>query len=284
MQNHNESGYSTNGGQTWTKFSQMPADTAGVPRGIGVSATNPDNMIWFNGADNKVWYTTNRGNSWNGPTSLGTPLNPRWGPGNEAVAADKMDGGTFYIYNWAGDKDAGLWRSTDGGATWSHVSSALPKWRFPCMEATPGKAGHVWFCGNASGNGLYRSTNYGSNWTLIPGTDFAQAIGFGKADAGGTYPTIYYVGKLNGVEGVWRSTNDGAMWAKICDYPLGIYSKVVAIVGDPDVFGKVYVALDGKGFAYGYFVSTPHGPATNPNPQNGAASIGVNVDRGDHRR
>jgi len=251
MQGHNESGYSTNGGQTWTKFASVPSDKQGVPRGVGVSATDPDNIIWFNGADNKVWYTTNRGSSWSGPISLGTPLTTGWGPGNEAVAADKVDGGTFYIYNWAGDADAGVWRSTDGGATWSHVSTALPKWRFPCVEATSGNAGHVWFCSNASGQGLYRSTNYGSNWTLVPGTDFAQAIGFGKADAGAIYPTIYYAGKLNGVEGIWRSINEAATWARICDYPLGIYSNVVAIDGDPDVFGKVYVALDGKGFAYG---------------------------------
>ncbi|MCD6415444.1 MAG: cadherin-like domain-containing protein, partial [Planctomycetes bacterium] len=42
-----------------------------------------------------------------------------------------------------------------------------------------------------------------------------------------------------------------ATWAKIVDYPLGIYSRVKALDGDPDVFGKVYVALEGKGFAYG---------------------------------
>jgi len=251
MQGHNESGYSANGGQTWTNFPTAPSDKQGVPRGIGVSATNTSNIIWFNGADNKVWYSTNRGSSWAGPISLGTPLTSGYGPGNEAVAADKVDGGTFYIYNWAGDADAGLWRSTDGGATWNHASTALPKWRFPCLEATPGKAGHVWFCSNASGQGLYRSTDYGSNWTLLPGTDFAQAIGFGKALNGATYPTIYYAGKLNGVEGIWRSTDQAATWARICDYPLGIYSKIVAIDGDPDVFGKIYVALDGKGFAYG---------------------------------
>jgi len=251
MQNHNQSGYSTNGGQTWTRFAQFPADTLGVPRGVGVSATDPNNIIWFNGANNKVWYTTNRGNSWSGPASLGTPMSPGWGPGDEAVAADKVAGGTFYIYNWAGDANAGLWRSTDGGATWSHVSTALPKYRFPCLEATPGQAGHVWFCGNASGYGLYRSTNYGSSWTLVTGTNYAQAIGFGKADTGATYPTIYYAGKLNSVEGVWRSTDQAATWAKICSYPLGIYSNTIAIDGDPNVFGKVYLALDGKGFAYG---------------------------------
>ncbi|MFO8006669.1 MAG: sialidase, partial [Candidatus Brocadiia bacterium] len=145
QQSHYESGYSSDGGQNWTRFSSDPAEKQDVPRGIGVSATDLDNIILFNGTNNFVYYTTNRGGSWNGPTNLGTPHSQWWGPGDGAVAADKVDGGTFYVYNWAGDADGGIWRSTDGGAGWSHVSTDLPQYRYPAsMEAVPGHAGHVW--------------------------------------------------------------------------------------------------------------------------------------------
>ncbi|MFO8007803.1 MAG: sialidase, partial [Candidatus Brocadiia bacterium] len=246
------SGYSSDGGLTWTQFSQTPGQGADYPRALAVSATDTNNLIWYDPTTNKVSNTTNCGGSWSPGTSLGTPHNQWWGPGDGAVAADKVDGGTFYVYNWAGDADGGIWRSTDGGSAWSHVSSDVPAARFPLsMETTPGYAGHVWLCGNADGYGLYRSTDYGVSWTLVSGTDWGQAVGFGKAADGASYPTIYYAGELNGEAGIWRSTDETATWSKICEYPLGIFSEATGIDGDPDVFGKLYVGLDSKGFAYG---------------------------------
>jgi fibronectin type 3 domain-containing protein len=277
-QSHNVSGYSTDAGQTWTEFATKPGDKYEVPRGIGVSATDPDNIFWYNSADNEVWYTTNRGGSWTRKTGFGTPFNVWWGPGNEAVAADKVAGGTFYFYNWSNDADGGIWRSTDGGASWSHVHASgygwlpdrLPPTSIGCLEAAPGQAGHLWWCGGIIGDDttgpLYRSTDYGATWTAIPNTDWARCVGFGRTADGATYPTIYYAGKVDGVEGVWRSADECQSWARVCDYPLGIYSSVTAMVGDPDVFGKVYLGLDGKGFAYGEFTggdTTPPAAPTN---------------------
>ncbi|MFO8006741.1 MAG: PA14 domain-containing protein, partial [Candidatus Brocadiia bacterium] len=252
---YNVSGYSTDYGETWTSFGATPADHQYVPRGIAVSATDPDNLVWWNSTDNKVWYSTDRGQSWSqGSGFPGQPHDSGWGWGDRQLDSDKVDGGTFYIYNWGSTTDpaydGGVWRSTDGGATWSRVSTALPEGCEGPIVATPGKAGHVWFCGGLWGQDpLYRSTDHGATWSPVSGTSYATAVGFGKA--GGDYPTIYMAGQVDGVHGIWRSTDEGASWARICEYPLGLYTKIKCMDGDPEAFGKLYLGLEGKGFAYG---------------------------------
>jgi len=263
------SSYSTDGGKTWTQFSGKPATDGDAPTGLAISATNPDNIVVFSGSQNKAYVTTNRGGNWTSK-SFGTPFVMGWGPGDNAIAADRAAGGTFYIYNWSDNADGGIWNTTDGGANWSHVATnsytpdvthTLPPTCTCDIEATPGKAGHVWFCGGIIGDnttwGLYRSTDYGATWSHVTGTDYAQSVGFGKADAGATYPTIFYYGKLNGVTGVWRSTTEAQSWDLICNGgPLGIYTESHVATGDPDQFGKVAISIRGKGFAYGDIIDT----------------------------
>jgi hypothetical protein len=261
------SSYSNDGGNTWTEFAGKPAANKDTPTGLAVSATDPNNIVVYDASKNNAYVTANGGGSWTSK-SLGTPFIASWGPGDNAIAADRVDAGTFYVYNWSDDANGGIWNSTDGGNTWNHVhqssyggGNSLYPTCYGDIEATPTRAGHVWFCGGIVGDnsthGLYRSTDYGATWTLVPGTDFALSVGFGKADDGATYPTIFYYGKLDGVDGVWRSTDECQTWAKVCTGgPLGIYSGSMVAMGDPDQFGKVAFAIDGKGFAYGDIIDT----------------------------
>jgi hypothetical protein len=51
--------------------------------------------------------------------------------------------------------------------------------------------------------------------------------------------------------GVWRSTDEGASWDRIAEFPLGIFDVVMAVAGDPEIFGRVYIGWSGNSFAYG---------------------------------
>jgi hypothetical protein len=60
-----------------------------------------------------------------------------------------------------------------------------------------------------------------SGWTwntFQPGTvTSAISVGFGKAARGASYPTIYLAGTVNGVTGLFRSTDFGTTWIQIND-------------------------------------------------------------------
>jgi hypothetical protein len=57
--------------------------------------------------------------------------------------------------------------------------------------------------------------------------------------------------------GIYRSTSslaawniNGAVWAKIGDYPLGSYDLITCVEGDANSFGTVYVGFSGSGWSY----------------------------------
>jgi VCBS repeat-containing protein len=295
IQQHSRNGdyssYSTDGGTTWTGMSG-PSANKGTPTGLAVSATNPDNMVAYDGSRNSVYVTTNRGGSWTS-TNLGQPLVTSWGPGDGAIVADRADGGTFYVYNWANDADGGIWRSTDGGSSWQHVATSsytpdedntVPPTCYQDLASTPTRAGHLWFCGGTIGSGqtfgLYRSTDYGATWTHVAGTDRGNAVACGKAADGASYPAVYYYGELNGVNGVWRSTDNAQNWDLICEGgPMGVYSDSMSASASPDVFGRVAFSLGGKGFAYGQPLGGNVAPVANDDaystPQDTVLNVGA---------
>jgi photosystem II stability/assembly factor-like uncharacterized protein len=79
----------------------------------------------------------------------------------------------------------------------------------------------------------------------------AQGVGCGKAALGTPYQAIYLTGTVHGVFGVYRSTDEGATWLRINDdqHQHGYLGTV--ITGDPNVFGRVYMASNGRGVIYG---------------------------------
>lgn len=250
------SGYSTDYGKpgTWVKFKSAPAYKATTPAGIAISATNPDHMCVLDSSQGSVYFTTNRGDRWSKKGFGGSVLTTWWGPGEGGVTADKVQGGTFYFYNWS---DGSIWRTTNTGGDFAKVGLIPGGANYSDIEATPYRAGHVWFCdgqplGGDDKAGLLRSTDFGSTWSYVPGVDLAKSIGFGKPAVEGGYPTIFLYGTVGRVEGVFRSTDEGVTWDKIAAIaPLGLYCGSNSMSGDLEVFGRVYVNISGIGSAWG---------------------------------
>lgn len=250
MPNPKSSGYSTDGGLTWTRFSSvekgtLPADLDyGV---IAVAADNPDHIVWCPTGNKLPYFSTDRGATWKQSdfggafeTGLHAPYTAM-----KPLSADRMQPDTFYFYT----PQTGLFRSTNGGATFAKVGNPVENRWNAILKATPGHGGDLWFASGA-GTGLYHSTDGGATWTQAAGLDVANNLGFGKAQSG-DYPTLYVAGMVKGSAGIYRSTDKGASWDKIVDYPLGIFDTIDAMDGDKDIFGQVYVSFTSAGFAYG---------------------------------
>ena len=251
-----QSGYSTDGGQTWTVFPSMPA---WGEAGMGTMAVStPDNIVWAPSNKKAPYVTKNRGASWQ-PISLPgvsnwTGLHSAYYLNRHIVAADRVNAGTFYMYL----STNGLFRSTDGGTSWTLVKSGeiVPFSSFNAkLKTVPGKAGHLFFTAGQQDGGLsgafMRSTDGGVTWTTIPNVLEVYAFGFGKEAPGTTYPAIYIAGWVGGVYGIWQSTNEGQSWTQIADFPTGSLDEVKAVEGDKNTFGTVYVGFSGSGYAYG---------------------------------
>ncbi|MDR1682949.1 MAG: T9SS type A sorting domain-containing protein [Candidatus Symbiothrix sp.] len=251
----NTSAYSSDKGQTWTKFASIPTDFEyGC---IAVSANSKDNIVYLPANGKLPYYTTNKGSAWtqgsfSGITSSGYTNYPS---SRKPLCADRVNASTFYFYH-----NDGIFRSINSGATWTKMSdSPFPGRANIMMKTVPGRAQDLWIAegktvGNPSG-GLWHSTDGGATWTQMwtanSGLQQAFSVGFGKAKTADGYPTIFVAGVSNGTHGVWRSTDAGVTWTQICDYPLGIYGFVDDIDGDKDTFGKVYICFGEAGFAYG---------------------------------
>jgi len=171
-------------------------------------------------------------------------------PVGARVESDRVD--PSRVYAFAGGV---FYRSDDAGATFAPVSSgALPAEGPVRFGATPGVIGDVWLAGGADDGdsyGLWHSTDGGATWTAANAFDEADAVGFGKAAPGATSPAIYTAASRDGVRGVYRSIDAGATWVRINDDQHQFGWIGADIEGDPDVFGRVYLATNGRGIVVG---------------------------------
>ena len=251
VKNANSSGYSMDGGQTWTRFPSL--DNGTIPKEleygiIAVSSNSTDKIIWSPAQKKLPYYTTDRGATWKqssfgGPTETGFNSHPM---PQKPLCADRVLPDTFYFYR----PQDGVYLSTDGGANFAKVGNPVGNRWGIIMKTTPGHARDLWFAEGTIG-GLWHSTDGGVTWTAIRGLQQAFNVGLGKAQKEGGYPTVFVAGIAGGQTGIFRSTDEGKTWDKVCAYPLGIFDWIDAMDGDKDVFGKVYVGFAGAGFAYG---------------------------------
>jgi hypothetical protein len=176
-----------------------------------------------------TYRSTNNGSSW-GKTNLSI---------SDAVpVADMVNSTKFYAYN---NSTGVMMVSTSGGSSFSNGGSP-GSGGSKVIRTVPGKEGHIWVAMN--GGGLKRSINSGSTFT---------AVGLGKAATGSAYHTIYIWGTVGGVTGVFRSTNEGASWTRINDdaHEYGGIGNGQFVIGDMNVYGRVYISTVGRGIAYG---------------------------------
>ncbi|MER5634670.1 sialidase family protein [Streptomyces nitrosporeus] len=237
--------YSRDGGRSWKPFAAQPEIAASAPGPIAVSADGAV-LLWSFVHWDGTTYATHRSTD-NGATWAEVPTFPEGG----APVADPVDPARFYVY----DTDTGtVFRSTDGGATFTRGATGLPSGDVQFrIAAAPGRSGDLWL--SAKDNGLLRSVDGGRTFTAVAGCQASHALGFGKAAPGSRdrYPAVFQTGRVTAVHDdvvVLRSDDAGRTWVRINDdaHRWGWTGEV--ITGDPRVHGRVYLGTNGRGIQY----------------------------------
>jgi hypothetical protein len=230
--------YSTNGGTTWTGFANSPTSSSG---GTIAVSSDGSTFVWsanildanYNVTGGKVAFSRDNGATWT--ASTGAPL-------NKTVFSDRVNKNKFYILN-----STALYRSTDGGVTFSAANSALPGDGKNVLSVSWAAEGDLWL---STTSGLFHSTDSGTSFSKVGPVQESYALGFGKAAAGQTYPAMYMVGKIDNKQAIYRSTDGGASWLRIND-DQHQYGYVDVIIGDPRILGRLYLGANGRGIVYG---------------------------------
>ncbi|WP_200303064.1 cellulose binding domain-containing protein [Streptomyces adelaidensis] len=245
--------FSTDNGANWF----AGTDPSGVSGGGTVAAASDGSRFVWSPDGTGVQYATGFGTSWSASSGI---------PAGAIVESDRVDPKTFY-----GFKSGKFYVSTDGGATFTASSATgLPGGDSVRFKALAGVKGDVWLAGGATDGayGLWHSTDGGTTWTKLSNVEQADTIGFGKAATGASYQTLYTSAKIGGVRGIFRSTDKGATWTRINDDAHQWGWTGAAITGDPRVYGRVYVATNGRGVVYGDSSdSAGGGGGTDPDPE-----------------
>ena len=150
----------------------------------------------------------------------------------------------------AGGVSGGMWRSTDGGASWLRTTKLAQHPGVTCIaqDLRPGK-GNVWYYGSGEyrgnsaaedgddlykGEGIFKSIDGGASWDLLPATATGE-----PEHLGSKFDFVFNIAAnpvasadelLAAVSGaIMRSTDGGASWNATLGQPGtgGVYSDVI---------------------------------------------------------
>jgi hypothetical protein len=174
------------------------------------------------GSGSHIYKTTDGGDQW---SFTGTgPLAP------VSLAVDPLNHTTLYAADSA--SPGGIFKSTDGSATWQTVGFNQTGGFGRSVSVSPLTAGLVYA---DAGNGLFKSVDGGSNWTSIPNRT-------GKIVFDPVSPSTVYLlaPNFSSTPGLFKSTDNGQTWV---EKNKGLNSpQAVALVIDPFRPSTLYLA------------------------------------------
>lgn len=240
---------------SWTSVG--PKNFGGRSRAVCVDRNDATGKTVFVGSvGGGLWKTTDI-----------TQAEPNWQVVNDffgniaitSIAQDPSNTQNLYFGTGEGygNSDAirglGVWKSTDGGATWNQLSATNNSNYYYCQRVFVNSAGVLFVC---TRTGLYRSTNGGTSFTKVLGTglgitgassDISHDI---EAAANGhLYASL--AGSLH------KSTDGGVTWSAALT--LGIAATRIEIATAPSNSNYVYVLAESGSTVSGILQSTDAG-------------------------
>lgn len=235
--------YSEDGGVNWREIETVPEGITDGGR-LSLAVSNDGKTLVWSPANHEVIVSNDKGKSWK--KVIGVPV-PEF---NYFPASDPVNPSKFYIFDW---KNGDFLISEDRGKSFMK-GAKLPSfdnwwvslYSFPVLA--PDREGDIWLA--LQWNGLYRSKDGGITFERLGNVDIAYVIGFGAPKPGTDYPAIYLNGVVNGVYGIFMSTDEGKTWMRIND-DKHQFGWIHYMIGDMNEFGRIFLGTEGRGIIIG---------------------------------
>jgi hypothetical protein len=234
-------------GTVWTPIGPNPMNEGGVEYNglVTTIAVNPNNasMLYLGTVQGGVWRSDDGGDHWR-PLFDHQPATGIGEPGGIAIDPNNTD--TIYVGTSGGGRQptAGLFKSTDGGASWIALGSGYPagnngtasqfaKQNIFVVLVDPANS-NVLYLG--SSNGVFTSSDGGQNWKAASGiSGAARSLALDLSSP--TAARILHAG-ISG-NGVFISKDGGLTFSRT----LSATTSVVKTALTGGGFGRVVVAL-----------------------------------------
>lgn len=248
----------------WTNVGPTGSTTTGgMTSAIVINPRKPTTMYAGAGGGG-VWKSYNSGSNW-------IPLTDNVIPdlAVQSIAMDPVDTNTLYVgtgnaFNSVRDLDgSGVYKTTDGGATWARVGATALKGNIAKVFVHPKQTNIVFASGFDDTRGIFRSTDRGATWTktynpssglvwdIVPGLTINNDV------------TMYMVhggtnGTGNAAYGIYKSVNNGTSWSKLTSgLPAGTTIGKAALAVSPKAPNKVWALIaNGVGDFNGLYRTT----------------------------
>lgn len=238
-----------------------PWNVAGRSRTLVIDPRDT-RILWSGGVSGGLWKSTDRGATWTTTTDWWTNLaiaSLTMDPNNPDVMYAGTGEGFFNDnvargVNRSAIRGAGVFRTLDGGASWTHLP-ATASWSYVQRIAVMPGNGNVLLAAVRPG-GIHRSTDGGASWTVVHGAFSCEQVLFDPNDASKALACV--VDSSLAVHDVVRSTDGGASWAPASSGLVGLNSydarvELCYAKGSPGVVygstgyngGKVWRSADG---------------------------------------
>jgi photosystem II stability/assembly factor-like uncharacterized protein len=248
----------TNNGTTWEVLFNQQDDVVSI--GDIAIAPRDANVVWVGTGENNnrqssswgtgVYKSTDGGHTWK---SMGLSEARHVG----RIVVDPIDPDVVYVaalgHLFGPNKERGVYKTTDGGLTWSNVlfvdedTGATDLVMDPSNDkvlyaATYQRRRSAWgFNGGGAGSALYKTTDAGRTWTKLANGIPEGPLGRIGLDVFRANPNIVYARIEHPKEsGVYRSDDAGATWRKVSSVnPRPMYFSQIRVA--PDDANRIYV-------------------------------------------
>jgi photosystem II stability/assembly factor-like uncharacterized protein len=184
---------------------------------VNAIAINPGNanMIYIGAPDGGVWKTSNGGTTWSTTTgslptlAIGDIAIDPTNPNNIYIAT----GDAFGYGNpfWGGTYAIGVWKSTNGGGTWSTTGLSFTLGQNRTIRRLVIHPTNPNILLAATSAGLFRTINAGTSWAALWNVSTFD-VEFNRSNGNIVYATTTQV---------MKSTNAGATWAPLAGTSCG---------------------------------------------------------------